>query len=228
MNLSIIIAIVAAVAVIVIISLVFTLKSDKRPNNVYIVGALASGKTKLFYHLVLHENLATITSMAENKTTLQVGKKFINLIDLPGHPRIRTQVLNSIKDARAIIFVIDSETILAKISDIANLLYDILSTKEIYKNKVPILIFGGKTDLHTARPIDLIREELEKEFQFIRTNRQQSDFVSSGNDSDFLFLGDENEDFNFDQLYTNKIIFSTGSVVNDSTQDVTAFLEKYV
>lgn len=227
MELPIIIGIIAAVAVVLIIGLALSLKGDKRPNNVYIVGCLGSGKTKLFYHLVSGQNFATITSQSENKWTMQVGKKIINLIDLPGHPRIRTQVLTSVKDARAIIFVIDSETVLSKMSDIANLLYDILSTTEIIKNRVPILIFGGKTDLHNARPIELIREELEKEFQFIRSNRQQSDFVENG-ESNFLFLGDEKEEFNFDQLYTNKIFFRTGSVNNDSTQDVKAFLEKMV
>ena len=225
MDLSIIIAIVAAVAVLLIVFLVFTLKSDKRPNNVYIVGCLASGKTKLFYHLVLGQNLSTITSMSENKATLPVGKKFVNLIDLPGHPRIRTQVLTSIKEARAIIFVIDSETVLVKMNDIANLLYDILSTKEIYKNRVPVLVFCGKTDLHNARPVSIIREQLEQEFQYIRTNRQKSDFVQTDDQSDFLFLGDEKEEFNFDQLFTNKITFCSGSVNNDSTQDVRRFLE---
>ena len=92
-------------------------------------------------------------------------------------------------------------------------------------SKVPILIFCLELDLHNARPIELIREELEKEFQFIRSNRQQSDFVENG-ESNFLFLGDEKEDFNFDQLYTNKVTYCSGSVNNDSTKDVNTFLEK--
>ncbi|EAY04042.1 hypothetical protein TVAG_055280 [Trichomonas vaginalis G3] len=226
-QLMIAIGVAAILAVIVVIILVVLIKRDKRPNNVYIVGCLGAGKTKLFYHLTAHRIHPTVTSQTENRFSLIVKNRIINLIDEPGHARVKTQVLSSIRDAKAIIFVIDSETVLSQMSDIANLLYDVLSQPEIIKNRVPVLILGAKTDLHSARPIDVIREELEKEFDYLRNNRQQSDQVEGGN-SEFLFLGEENAEFNFDQLYTNKIWFRTCSVNNDSTQDVMDFIEKMV
>lgn len=214
-------------ALIVVIVLVVIIKRDKRPNNVYIVGCLGSGKTKLFYRLTSKQIQATVTSQTENRFSLIIKNKIINLIDEPGHARVKTQVLTSIRDSKAIIFVIDSETVLSQMSDIANLLYDILSTPDIIKNRVPVLIVGAKTDLHNARPIDVIREELEKEFDYIRSNRQQSDQVEGGQ-TEFLYLGDDGSEFTFEQLHTNRIIFGTCSVNNDSVQEVEKFIEKYV
>lgn len=198
----------------------------KREVKIYLVGCAGSGKTKLFYYLSTKQILPTLTSQSRNQYQIELNDKKGNLIDLPGHPRIRTEVMNSIKDATAIIFVIDSQTALEKMSDIGNFVYDILIEEQIYKRKVPILIVGSKSDLSNARSIDMISSELENELDYIRKNRQRSTYVENNEDST-LFLGQEDTDFSFSQL-SNSVTFCACSVNTEKVEDVLDFIKLYL
>ncbi|OHT02322.1 Signal recognition particle receptor subunit beta [Tritrichomonas foetus] len=209
---------IGIIVVTVIVGLVLFLNRAPKVKNVYLVGLTGSGKTTLFYKIVAKEKMSTITSQVRNSFTIQENKKTLNLIDLPGHPRIRTEVMNSIKTASAIIFTIDSETVLKYISDVANFLYDILSEPEITKNKVPLLILATKSDIDGARDIDLIQQELEKEIDFIRSNRLKSNYVEDG-ESEQLFIGEEGKDFAFSQLINPVSYGACSHTAIDQVQD---------
>jgi signal recognition particle receptor subunit beta len=198
----------------------------KRTKEVLLIGLTGSGKTKLFYHLVTSQSFSTVTSQQFNEWRLVVKNRQVLIKDVPGHPRIRTEAMNALRVSDGVIFVIDSESFLKEISAIANLLYDVLSLPEIVKRKVPMLIVGAKSDLLGARTPAVIRNELEGELGTIRTNRQQANYVETG-DAAPLFLGEEGAAFKFDQL-TNPITFGQASVTAHETGDVLNFLERIV
>lgn len=219
------IAIVASIGLILlsaIIGGVIFLKKGKKENTVFLVGLSGSGKTTLFYYLIAKQNTPTITSQIPNEYDIVKSNKRMHLVDLPGHPRIRTEVMNRLKEATGIIFTIDSETVLKNMSDIANFLYDILSDTTIIQNKVPFLILATKSDIKGSRDIDLIQQELEKELDFIRSNRFTANYVEHG-ESEQLFLGEEGKEFTFAQL-TNNVSFQTCSVIHKDIISVTTFL----
>ena len=202
-----------------IIGGVIFLKKGKKENTVFLVGLSGSGKTALFYYLIAKQNTPTITS---HEYDIVKSNKRMHLVDLPGHPRIRTEVMNRLKEATGIIFTIDSETVLKNMSDIANFLYDILSDTTIIQNKVPFLILATKSDIKGSRDIDLIQQDLEKELDFIRSNRFTANYVEHG-ESEQLFLGEEGKEFTFAQL-TNSVSFQTCSVIHKDIISVTTFL----
>jgi signal recognition particle receptor subunit beta len=196
----------------------------KRRKEVLLIGLTSSGKTRLFYHLVTKQSLSTVTSQQFNEWVILFKNRQLLIRDVPGHPRVRTEAMNALRLSDGVVFVIDSETFLKEISDIANLLYDLLSLPEIVRRRVPVLIVGAKSDLLGARPPSVIRSELEGELGTIRANRQQSNYVESG-DAAPLFLGDENAAFKFDQL-SNPVTFGQISVTANETGDVLNFLER--
>lgn len=215
---------IGLIALSLIVGLVVFLTRRPKDKKVYLVGLSGSGKTTLFYKIVANEKVSSITSQVPNSYMLTEGKKTLEFIDLPGHPRIRTEVMNKIKESTAIIFTIDSETILKNISDIANFLYDILSDSIIIQKKVPILIAITKTDIVGSRDIDFIQQELEKEIEFVRSNRLKSNYVVDG-ETEQLYLGEEGKEFTFNQLI-NPVSFVSTSVNHNDVSQVTDFLRK--
>ena len=199
---------------------------SKKTRQVVLVGLTGSGKTKLFYNLVTHQLVSTVTSQSRNECLLKLGDRFVNLIDMPGHPRVRTEVMNAVRTADDILFVVDSSTVLTgqTMNHIANLLYDMLCLDEVIKRKVPVLVVCAKSEIAGARGCDIIKKEMETEFEYIRKNRLQSNFVGTG-DEEQLFLGNEDEEFTFDQI-RNPVDFLSCSVNANSIAEVTAYLEK--
>jgi signal recognition particle receptor subunit beta len=187
------------------------------------VGLTSSGKTKLFYSLVTHKSLFSVTSQVRNEWPLLVGKRIVNLVDVPGHPRVRTEVLSAVKTADAIVLVLDSESFLKVVSDIGNFLYDLLSVPEVVKKRIPFLIVGSKSDLPNARSVTVIRDELQKEIDAIRENRQQSDYVEI-DAGGHLFLGREGIPFDFGHL-RNPVTFGSCSVNNNDVGTVIDFID---
>lgn len=224
MDTMILIITIALIAIVSAIILFFAFGKGKGTPQIYIVGCTGSGKTKLFYYLTTNHEFSTLTSQSRNTFHFDKNGKKGDFIDLPGHPRIRTEVMSSIKNATAIIFTIDSETALQKMSDIGNFLYDILIEEQIYKRKVPILITATKIDTPNSRPIDLIQSELERELEFIRKNRQQSTYVEH-NEASTLFIGNEDSEFTFSQL-VNPVDFATCSITAENVKEVSDFIDK--
>ncbi|KAH0795883.1 Signal recognition particle receptor subunit beta [Histomonas meleagridis] len=218
--------IIITTSALLLIGILFTAymifgRSNKN-KTIYMVGLSGSGKTKLFYNVCVNKSYPTITSQVKNEFQLDVGKKKVQFVDLPGHPRIRTEVLAAIKNADAIIFTIDSETVLRVINDIANFLYDILCVPEIYTKRIPIMILSTKNDIPGSRSIDIIKSELEREIDDIRANRQQSNFVENNEN---IFIGEQGKEFEFSQL-NNNVQFATCSVVHEDISEVLKFIQE--
>jgi small GTP-binding protein len=206
---------------------------DRKIKDVVLLGLTGCGKTRLFHHLVTKRYLATFTSQIRNESSLQVGEKQVNLIDLPGQPPLRPEARECLKMVNAIIFVIDAATFLSDFSGairglrnytvIANLLYDILSVREVIARKIPVLIVASKIDMAGDCTIGSIRTSLQLEFASVRENRRKSSEIQ--NDESYLFLGIGGKNFNFDDL-RNEVKFASCSAQAGSVQEVYQFLEE--
>lgn len=77
----------------------------------------------MFWQLTYGKFFATQTSMIENVSAYEVGgekKKSLQLIDIPGHDRVRQLYFDKFKaTARGIIYVIDSSTFQKELKDVA-------------------------------------------------------------------------------------------------------------
>jgi signal recognition particle receptor subunit beta len=63
--------------------------------------------------LVYGRTYATHTSLQVNSAVLELQPKkdFVRLVDIPGHPRVRDQFRDYVSDAKAVAFVVDSNSI---------------------------------------------------------------------------------------------------------------------
>jgi signal recognition particle receptor subunit beta len=64
---------------------------------------------------VYHESLPSLASIQTNASTFTIKNETssttLNLIDIPGHPRIRNQFKEHLKNACAVVFVVDAATV---------------------------------------------------------------------------------------------------------------------
>ncbi|GAA5931673.1 uncharacterized protein JCM15063_001533 [Sporobolomyces koalae] len=152
-------------------------KARNAVRTVLLVGPLASGKTGLFSRLVYGQRTQSFTSMKENEGVVSVkrvtavanGEKAdekdvvtaelarpLHLVDLPGHPRLRTRSLAQfLPAADGIVFTIDALTGLAgkNVRDAGEHLHVLLSLLSLLSNRrpstamPPLLILLTKSDL---------------------------------------------------------------------------------
>jgi hypothetical protein len=85
-----------------------------------------------------------------------------------------------VEGADGAITVLDSESVLKGISDIANSLSDLLKVREVVKRRTHVYIVGAKMDIPTAPSVSLIRDKLQRKIDTIRDNRQQSNHIETG------------------------------------------------
>ncbi|XP_060586232.1 signal recognition particle receptor subunit beta-like [Ruditapes philippinarum] len=116
--------------------------------------------------LVYRKYKATFTSISANSGTYTIPDtgKTLRIIDLPGHERVRLQMMETHKDlTRAIMFVVDSSSVQKDIKDIAEYLYTVLSDSKISSICPPVLIVCNKQDLTFSKGAKVIQSQLEKE-----------------------------------------------------------------
>merc|ERR1719162_925881 len=94
----------------------------------------------------------------------------IETIDYPGHQRFRGRQAELYKEARCIVYLVDSED-KQKLKDAAEHLYEILTSQEVIQINIPILLACNKSDLSGARTEKFIVEEIEREMEQMRTSR---------------------------------------------------------
>jgi len=209
-------AVIVSVVVVIIsiVALLISRSRRRKRTNVLILGISESGKTHMFSKLVAGDckPKETLTSLKENESTYIVEdkpNKPLNIVDVPGHEAIRLQFLEKHKSkARGVIFVVDSETFLGDIKDVAEYLYNVFTDKTLNKIHPQVCIACNKQDLVMAKSKRLIQTKLEEELNTVR--KTQSAALSSlagGNNSDRVYLGVKGQDFQFQQLKKFKIQF---------------------
>uniref|UniRef100_A0A1I8IQI5 Signal recognition particle receptor subunit beta n=2 Tax=Macrostomum lignano TaxID=282301 RepID=A0A1I8IQI5_9PLAT len=197
---------VAAVTIIALLAplvvyLLLWLRRRSQRNTVLLCGISDSGKTTLYSQLVHSKPLPTVTSMQANQSEpLAVGtaasKRRLRVVDLPGHERLRRQYLDKYKSsARAVVFVIDANSIAKELKDCAECLYNLLTESDI-QGRTKVLILCNKQDQAMAKTDAYVRLALERELETLRTTRAGALAGLSGGSAERR-LGREGKKFEF-------------------------------
>ncbi|KIY72117.1 P-loop containing nucleoside triphosphate hydrolase protein, partial [Cylindrobasidium torrendii FP15055 ss-10] len=125
--------------------------ATRRGSSVLLVGAADAGKTSIFSKLAYDNPLPSHTSLQTNVSTfLLEGEKRIQIVDTPGHPRIRDQFRDHLEDARVVVFVVDSSTVSRNGAEVAEHLHLIMHAISNLpaSHKLPtLLVLAHKADL---------------------------------------------------------------------------------
>ncbi|KAL0236576.1 hypothetical protein GEMRC1_003158 [Eukaryota sp. GEM-RC1] len=110
---------IVLVLVFLIVKALF--RSKTVTDVVSIIGPVDSGKTAMFFRYVTGQFVPTQTSMTINEETCPIGSfianptkkhfKQVNLLDFPGHERLRSSLAAILPRSRSIVFVVDGSTI---------------------------------------------------------------------------------------------------------------------
>lgn len=173
-------------------------KRRTRGQLALLLGQCGAGKTSIFFRLRDGEEVQTVSSLKPLKDTFQLrpqedAETFgpIEVVDYPGHQRLRGKVAEILKDARCILYVVDSED-KQRLKDVAENLYEILTHPDILELHTPILLACNKVDLATARPDKFILDEIDREMEQMRLSRAAT---LEGQDQADSYLGIEGEKF---------------------------------
>ncbi|KFM23894.1 Signal recognition particle receptor subunit beta [Auxenochlorella protothecoides] len=197
-----------AFTILAVIGLIFIISvARSRPNgrNILILGPTGSGKTTLFHRLQYGSTLnGTVASMEPREVTTNLASdkasarasspppaellspqspaaRPVNLVDIPGHPRVRDTWLAWEKSAQGIVFLVDAVDFLPHKSAIAEQLYDVLTHPSVVGRRLPILLVCNKSDMGVkAHSVDFIRKRLEKELDLLQTTRSALEDVGGG------------------------------------------------
>ncbi|EDV94300.1 signal recognition particle receptor subunit beta [Drosophila grimshawi] len=168
-----------------------------------LTGLCEAGKSAIFMQLV-HDKLPdTFTSSKENVGEYVSGHMSGRLVDIPGHYRVRDKCFDLYKrNAKGIIYVVDSVTAQKDIRDVADSLYTILSDSAT--QPCSVLVLCNKQDQTTAKSAQVIKTLLEKELNTVRDTRSRK-LQSVGDDevNKPIVLGKPGRDFEFTHISQN-------------------------
>uniref|UniRef100_A0A1D1XM01 Signal recognition particle receptor subunit beta n=1 Tax=Anthurium amnicola TaxID=1678845 RepID=A0A1D1XM01_9ARAE len=204
-----------------------------KSNTIVLAGLSGSGKTVLFYQLrdgSFHHG--TVTSMEPNDDCFILHSesekknkiKPVRIVDVPGHPRLRTKLDDFLPQAAGIVFVVDALDFLPSCRAIAEYLYDILTKADVVKKKIPVLILCNKADKVTAHSKEFIKKQLEKEIDKLRTSRTG---LSTADITNEYTLGEQGETFSFVQCH-NKVSVADASGLMGETSQLEQFIREHV
>lgn len=198
------IPILAGVAVGILTLLLIYLFSKRRSlgRDVLITGICDSGKTTILSQLVSGKTGQTYTSMNHNRFSLPVeNKAAVELVDVPGSDRVRGQVIDEFSgSARAVVFVVDSNTVSKQVRDVAEFLHFLLTNKNINSNSPPLLIVCNKQDAGMAKSAGAVQALLEKEIEKVRMTKGNQLAGTQNESRDSVFLGREGKAFELKDL----------------------------
>ncbi|KAL5014251.1 hypothetical protein ScPMuIL_008521 [Solemya velum] len=201
----------------------FFSKNQSRRRGILLLGTCDSGKTALFTKLVYNQEKQTYTSIDVNEGSYQVknSSRTLKIIDLPGHERIRLQVLEQHrKQSRS--------TVQKEIKEVAEFLYTVLSDSVISHNALPLLVACNKQDMTFSKGAKVIQTSLEKEMNKLRVTRSAALQGTDETGTHNVYLGKKNKDFAFADLKTHRISFVECSAVPKSGEENLAEVEDWL
>jgi len=130
-----------------------------KPFQITMIGLNDSGKTSILYRLKINEFIPTAPTTAFNMERIKLTKNTrLAIWDVGGSENIRPLWRTYLRQADGIVFVVDS-TDRRRMDEIKEEL--LLALSSCLKERVPVLIFANKQDLHYSMdPLDII-EQLE-------------------------------------------------------------------
>ncbi|KAF5373926.1 hypothetical protein D9758_000753 [Tetrapyrgos nigripes] len=193
------------IAMIAVATLVFITKrqSQSKGNSLILVGAPDSGKTTIFTSLVYNQTVPTHTSLQTNSSFIprSGSKQPFRIIDIPGHPRIREQFREFVSDAKALVFIVDANTISRNGSVVAEHLHLVMSAIASLppSHSLPsLIILAHKADLmRTASgsadsillAVNRVQTVLERELEKRRLSQSGMGVESMGSEDEKSDVG---------------------------------------
>jgi len=217
-------------AVLIPVLLIFFRSGGNRRKGgdaILLLGLSGAGKTAIFGRLKNGTLPKTLVSMETNNEKFPFADdknspRAYHVIDFPGHHRLREGLSKVIPQAKAIIFMIDSNADVASVRQSAEYLYTLLTNPNINKHSTPFLIVCNKTDLVTANSVDKITKELEAELNELRKSKTAT--PGHADKEDEVFLGIEGEKISLKHLPLS-ITCTACSVKSNQLQNVVDFIK---
>lgn len=130
-----------------------------KPFQITMIGLDDSGKTSILYRLKINEFIPTTPTSAFNMERIKLAKNSrLSIWDVGGGENIRPLWRTYMRQADGIVFVIDS-TDRKRMEEIKEELP--LALHSCLKDRVPVLVFANKQDLHYAMDPAEITELLQ-------------------------------------------------------------------
>jgi len=147
--------------------------SSRKRDRVLLVGLPSAGKTGLFYRLTCGAFMNSHTSMLVNEMQVDFGGKKVQLVDYPGHGRLREGLREQLTGLLSILFVVDSGDIDQTVSDNAAFIVDLLTNPDLVMQKpAPALaIVCTKRDLGHTFKSSVVQRRLEREIDEVRKTK---------------------------------------------------------
>lgn len=167
----------------------------RRGESLLLLGQCGAGKTALFFRMRDDVEVQSVSSLktVRDKFTIKgiENSPVLDVIDCPGHQRMRGRATELLNDAKCIIYLVDSED-KPRLKDVAEHLYELFTNPQVLELHTPILLALNKTDLTTARTDKFIVDELDREIEIMRNSRAAT---LEGQDSADSYLGVDGEKF---------------------------------
>jgi signal recognition particle receptor subunit beta len=157
-------------------------RAGAKRSAVLLVGECGAGKTVLFHRLVDGAAVASVTSMKESEASQwPVGDsgQLRTLVDLPGHGRLSYLQRQFAPIAGVVVLVLDALNFQRHCRPVAERLYDLLTLPDALL--VPVVVACNKHDILTAADATVVRRELLRELNELRTTRAVQPRAASSN-----------------------------------------------
>ena len=161
-------------------------RRSKKRDSIVLCGQDGAGSTSA-YLLLKNKSLGlgTVTSMKENESEVEIratsdtddAEKItkVNVIDLPGHAKIRKRFYERfLPRAKCIVFFVDGVEFSTNKKDVADHLYHeiLIDYENVRRKRIPILIACNKMDkTESCSPASFVKKRLESEIETIRITR---------------------------------------------------------
>jgi signal recognition particle receptor subunit beta len=185
-----------------------------------VLGCCGSGKTRLCYKVCTGDDVDTVTSMEAHSLQMELpSSRSVEVVDFPGHPRLRSGLAKELQSAHCIIFVVDSAALASTARAAAEMLFDVLTDPAIERCK-GLLVVCNKSDKAPGRD-SRVRAALTRELEALRGTRG----TVAGSDDNFLPLGRHGQplDLNIDSPCPLSI--DTCSALSGNVSCVSNFVE---
>ena len=204
--------------------------SNKR--SILLVGPSGAGKTAIFHKLTRPgtEAVGFLPSVRVNRAeaSLSSPKKSVRMIpvvDLPGYRKLWHHLDEHLGSAACVVFVLDASNFLPIVTEIADLLMEVLGRPEIARKGVPVLIACNKQDLgakvHTT---EFLRKTLQKRIGALMKTRVELEKAGAASK---LNLGRQDpESFLFDACQSS-VTFAPTSVLANQLEPIQSFLANH-
>lgn len=219
---------VALLVGLVTLVLIFVFSRKRKfGRGILLCGSCDAGKTTLLGQLLQGKPLETYTSMKENSGVLSLeGKKPVNIVDVPGHERIRDQILAKYSgSARGIVYVVDSAAIAKQIRDVTEFLFSILSNPTIHSARPRVVVACNKQDVGLVKGAKVIQSLLEKEINALRASRSNRLEGLDGESVDSVYLGKQGKDFTFADLGMKVEFIEISAQQSDTLEPLRAWIK---